>query len=576
MNLLMKFHSIKISTAIFTILHFFLIMNEAFADVHINEKLFIISDNIQMTNKTFDHGDWNLVNKGLPEGVHNYWVRINIEISGKLPIEQQAIFTSILGAYDIYWNGIKLKSNGIVGQRSELEVPGSIDFTTPIPENLWISGKHVISLRISNYYSPKKLQSGYFNIRIGPHQMTSDNYLRSSLLPLVILGGIILIGGFFLLLHLIYSKQTTYVLFSLLCFFIASLLIAEVWRPLFGYSYDWHIYRLYCVGVLTFLIAFLLPLFLSFHLQIEQKKRFSYLLIVVLFSITIFIDGFDNISRYLILASLIISLLITIWAVFLRKVEAINTLIAVLTVLLMSLYFGDTFQDKYFFPSFAFIIITVLVSLINQLSRVQQQRNRAQLLSAQLEISLLKKNIQPHFILNTLTSIEQWIVESPQSAIEFIDALAEEFKLLNDISSKQLISINDELKLCQAHLKIMGFRHDLTFQLVTENITTDLMLPPALIHTLLENCFTHNRYTCSLTIFILSCVDQGSSFKLVMKSPMTSIGSNGALDTGTGLKYIESCLTESFHNNWSMSSGIINDLWVTEIEIPKKISLIRM
>jgi hypothetical protein len=31
--------------------------------------------------------------------------------------------------------------------------------------------------------------------------------------------------------------------------------------------------------------------------------------------------------------------------------------------------------------------------------------------SAQLEIMLLKKNIQPHFILNTLTSIEQWITK---------------------------------------------------------------------------------------------------------------------------------------------------------------------
>jgi LytS/YehU family sensor histidine kinase len=240
-------------------------------------------------------------------------------------------------------------------------------------------------------------------------------------------------------------------------------------------------------------------------------------------------------------------------------------------VLLISVYFSETFQDQYFFPSFGLIIITVLVSLINQLSRVQKERNRAQLLSAQLEISLLKKNIQPHFILNTLTSIEQWIVESPNSAIEFIDALADEFKLLNEISSKPLISINDELKLCQAHLKIMGFRHDLQFTLETKSISNDLMLPPALIHTLLENCFTHNRYAHSPTTFVLSCIDQSNSFKLIMKSPISSNSSSRSLDTGTGLKYIESSLTENFANNWKMNSSAINKLWVTEIELPKKL-----
>jgi sensor histidine kinase YesM len=355
-----------------------------------------------------------------------------------------------------------------------------------------------------------------------------------------------------------------------------SLLIVEVWRPLLGYSYDWHIYRLYCVGILTFLISLLLPIFLIFHLEITHKKLFYLIIIIALLNVLFFVEGFDNISSYLTQTSLIISSFIAAWAIHLRKQEAINTLFAVLTVLLISVYFSNTFQDQYFFPSFSLIIITVLVSLINQLSHVQQERNRAKLLSAQLEISLLKKNIQPHFILNTLTSIEQWIVESPNSAIEFIDALAEEFKLLNEISSKQLISINEELKLCQAHLKIMGFRHDLQFTLNTQNIPSELKIPPALFHTLLENCFTHNRYTRSPTTFFLSCLDQGDSFKLIMKSQINSNGSNGSLDTGTGFKYIESSLNENFHNNWSMSSGAIDELWITEIVLPKASSLKRI
>jgi hypothetical protein len=566
----MKLSSIQFPAVIFTLLCFFISTTEAVADVQINEIKFKIGDNTQWSAKTFNDSNWTQLSKGLPVIEHNYWVRIHLEVTDTSSIEQKAIFTSILGAYDIFWDDIKLKSNGVVGQKIEQEEPGAINFATPIPDKLWTSGQHVISLRISNYYSPIKLRSNYFNIRIAPHQESSERYLRSSILPLIILGAVILIGGFFLLLHFLYLKRNTYALFSGLCFLIASLLIVEVWKPLFGYSYDLHIYRLYCVGFLTFLIALLLPIFLVFHLEIKPKKIFIYSLMITLASIFILIDGFDNVSRYLTQTSLVASLLITAWGMFLRKGEAKNSFIAILAVFSISLFFNKAFQDQYFFPSFAIIIITVLVSLINQLTRIQQQRNRAKLLSAQLEISLLKKNIQPHFILNTLTSIEQWIVESPQSAIEFIDALADEFKLLNEISSKPLISINDELKLCEAHLKIMGFRHDLQFDLNAQNIPNELMVPPALLHTLIENCFTHNRYTCSPTIFEFSCIEQGNSFKLIMKSPINSSASNGALNTGTGLKYIESSLTENFTHDWKMSSVAMNEYWVTTIEIPKR------
>lgn len=566
----MKLKPFQFSIITFALFCLLLTTSKALADVEVNEKKFQIGDDIQWSAKELDDSHWIPLSKGLPITERNYWVRVHVEIKENSSVEQQAIFTSVLGAYDIFWDDIKLASNGVVGKSTEQEVPGSINFATPIPATLWTSGKHVISFRISNFYSPKRLRSHYFNIRISAHQETSENYLRSNIFPLIILGAIILIGGFFLLLHFLYSKKATYALFSLLCFLIASLLIVEVWRPLLGYSYDWHIYRLYCVGILTFLIALLLPVFLILHLEITHKKTLYIIIITALLIILIFTKGFDNISSYLIQTSLIISSFVALWAVTLKKPEALNTLFTVVTVLLISLFFSDTFQDQYFFPSFGLIIITALVSLINQLSRVQQERNTALLLSAQLEISLLKKNIQPHFILNTLTSIEQWIVESPNSAIEFIDALAEEFKLLNEISSKQLISINEELKLCQAHLKIMGFRHDLKFTLDTKNIPDELLLPPALLHTLLENCFTHNRYTLSPTTFELSCADQGNAFKLIMKSPISSNGSNSSLDTGMGLKYIESSLTENFSNYWSMSSGAMHELWVTEIELPKK------
>ena len=94
-------------------------------------------------------------------------------------------------------------------------------------------------------------------------------------------------------------------------------------------------------------------------------------------------------------------------------------------VLLGALLMPLSFADQYFFPSFAVFILIELSALTRKMKATQMQRNQAQMNAAQLEISLLRKNIQPHFILNTLTSIEQWIEESPQTAVAFIDSLVD-------------------------------------------------------------------------------------------------------------------------------------------------------
>lgn len=563
-----NFYKLLITSAL--ALSFSLFACSTSASVQINQTIYKMGDNTNWSSPKLDDSDWVSLALGLPEDQNNYWVRIKLIITENSAVEQQAIFTSILGSYEIYWDNIKLSTNGAVGKSNQIEVPGSINFQTPIQEKLWTPGKHVISFRISNYHAPKKLRTHYFNIKIAPHQKTNDDYLRSILIPLVILGGLILIGVFFLLLHFRYARKTTYILFSSLCLFIAALLIVELWKPIVGYTYDWHIYRLYIVGITTFLICLLLPIFFIYHFKMKYKKQLTYILFVILFTITFVVSGFDKMSSYLTQASLIFTFTLASWAVFLKKYGAKNALCSIGIVLFMSMHFTDSFQDRYFFPSFSLIIITVLVSLINQLSRVQQQRNQAKLLSAQLEISLLKRSIQPHFILNTLTSIEQWIVESPESAIEFIDALAEEFQQLNNISNKQLIPIEDELELCRSHLKIMGFRHDLQFKLCTKNIVSGLMIPPAIIHTLLENSFTHNQYTVNPTTFFISCSSTVDSLEFIIKSPTSGSSLGTSLNTGTGKKYIESRLTESFANSWSLISELQDDFWVTVIKIPNK------
>src|SRR3546814_19486738 len=89
--------------------------------------------------------------------------------------------------------------------------------------------------------------------------------------------------------------------------------------------------------------------------------------------------------------------------------------------------------------------------------------------------------------MNTLTALAGWIEESPRTAVRMVDALADEFRTLVDVSGRALIPLEDELALCRAHLEVMGFRRDQAFVLDARLDPDSPAVPPAVLHTLIED-----------------------------------------------------------------------------------------
>lgn len=538
---------------------------EAKQVTNISEFLFQKGDNDSWKSTALDDSSWDDIYQGLPKETGIYWSRLHVHISKLSSMEQQTLFTSILGSYDIYWDGYLLSSNGIVGDSKISEIPGNIDKITTIPNYLWTEGGHVISIRISNFHSPDKLRERYFVARF------DSGSISNSLLPFMVLGGLIILALYFFQLYITFSPQKIYLLFSMLCLSVSGLLIAETWRNLIGYSYDWHHFRLISVGILTFVVATLLPLYFLFQFSIKHKFRWMVCLITIVGFIGIFFPTFDIKNMFMLLTAFVFSLIITIIAIRSKQQGSKIACAAMSTITLTLLVMPFYFLEEYFFPMFAVFIFIELNYLTKIMITIEHDKNLALLSSAQLEISLLRKNIQPHFILNTLTSIEEWIEESPKTAILFIDALADEFRVLNNMSDKKLIPLHQEIDLCNSHLEIMSYRKDQKYVLNIIDIDLKQKIPPAIIHTLIENCLTHNRYNSDTTTFKLQQTDnlEGNTIELQLSSPISSNGHDKRMGTGTGLKYIRSRLTESFQNRWHFEEQAIGDFWISKICIPK-------
>ena len=132
-----------------------------------------------------------------------------------------------------------------------------------------------------------------------------------------------------------------------------------------------------------------------------------------------------------------------------------KTIIVLATLLINALLYNFMEYDISLILSFTLLLLSMLYLLALQIREQRKIYEHSLVQTSRLKNELLKKKIQPHFLMNTLTSLIDWVEESPEKGVYFIEALAEEFNLLNQIEDKKLIPITQEIQLCKSFLNIM-------------------------------------------------------------------------------------------------------------------------
>jgi len=356
-------------------------------------------------------------------------------------------------------------------------------------------------------------------------------------------------------------------IFSICCFLFFILNLTEFITTYVPIHYAYHQIRLETKSVLMFGISFLIPLYFSMQFP-YPKQKFSLLVYagVLIFIFFIKHSFLDFTTRNMAISMWIFSFCIVVYGVYKRKKGARLVVITLLLSLLIN--FVTPFSIS-LFVGFSLILLGMfyLLSLRVKEQRLAYETSLVQ--STRLRLELLKKNIQPHFLMNTLTSLIDWIEESPKKGVLFIEALAKEFDLINQIENQTLIPISQEIALCRTHLEIMEYRKEINYSWEEEGIDFEQKIPPGILHTLLENGITHS----------LPLDDNNIKFKLIYKLnndyrcyTFLTFAASLRKETnnkkeGTGLKYVKARLTESYHEQWEFTSEPVNQGWKNTIKI---------
>lgn len=526
------------------------------------DPVFKTGDSIKWSVKNLDQKRWS-VDRGFT-GKNIFWVRANVKLisnaGGRLGLQVDAF-----GAYEIYWDGVKIGNNGKPGSINKPEIPGTECQYFLLPDSLSQPGLHTIALRTTQFSYPK-LQRG-----IG---LKLDTYINLIKRPLVISSVMFIMAGAFFIAFFYYaflyfnSHKRSYpvMIFSIICLLFFSLLIMEYIKYYIEIPYPQFFIRLEIIGWLTFSISILVPLYFSIQFSLKRKLLLLSALLATLVSIYIYHYGHYDISaRYYSFAMWITTMIIVLEAIYRKEKGSFLVLAGMLASTVMNSYLVYDFG---IFIFYTFIVFAMLYLHTIKMRKIELAHESSLLLSSRLQLELIKKNIQPHFIKNTLTSLMDWVEDSPKQGAEFIQALATEFDIMNKIAEESLIPIRQEISLCQMHLKVMGFRKEIAYQWEDFGIKDDELIPPAIIHTLLENGITHNSpYQDGTMKFRLTYNEDLHLKEYVFET----IGENRELSDerigGGGFKYIRARLEESYPGRWTFSSSASNQGWISKITL---------
>jgi two-component system LytT family sensor kinase len=208
----------------------------------------------------------------------------------------------------------------------------------------------------------------------------------------------------------------------------------------------------------------------------------------------------------------------------------------------MNIQFKGLFWSGYFTRFFLSTLFTGIIIKIIYLLRKSKQKDKenSQLKTAYLEaeLELLKEQLNPHFLFNSLSSLSGIIKEDPEKAQYFIGHLSKIFRYALARPLNHLVSIGEELTMIRSYEQLLKMRFEDAFTLETVIGANyqDFTIPHLTLQPLLENAAKHNLVSLKKPLKVEIYIDDDY---LIVKNNLQEIA-EPENSTGIGLANLSS------------------------------------
>jgi hypothetical protein len=206
--------------------------------------------------------------------------------------------------------------------------------------------------------------------------------------------------------------------------------------------------------------------------------------------------------------------------------------------------------------------------LMLELERVRELETReleTRLLAQDAELRMLRTQVDPHFLFNSLNSISALTAIDPAGARAMTLELAAFFRHSLGLSAGRKVTLDTELALVRHFLAIeqVRFGERLRFESEVGEDALPCLLPPMILQPLVENAVKHGiGQMLGPGLVRIEAVRVGSILRIVVENdvdPDVAVGTKAGPGTGTGLENVRRRLAAGYGidagAHWSKENG---------------------
>ncbi|MES2848285.1 MAG: histidine kinase [Bacteroidota bacterium] len=219
-------------------------------------------------------------------------------------------------------------------------------------------------------------------------------------------------------------------------------------------------------------------------------------------------------------------------------------------------------------------VISVLWYTFEEKEKETQRENETARLAREAELFNLRQQLQPHFLFNSLNSINALIGTRPAEARAMVQQLSSFLRSTLKKDENQWVLLQEELEQLELYLAIEKVRFGNRLQTVvqTDEAALQMKLPALLLQPLVENAIKFGLYGTvgETTVEIHASVINGEIVIAVI-NPFDNDSIPDEKGTGFGLNSVKRRLYLLFGRNDLVETEIQGNLFIVSVTIPQMV-----
>lgn len=220
----------------------------------------------------------------------------------------------------------------------------------------------------------------------------------------------------------------------------------------------------------------------------------------------------------------------------------------------------------------AMALLSVLWFTLQDQQQNEKRKTEAEKLAREAELYKLRQQLHPHFLFNSLNSINALIGAKPSEARQMIQQLSDFLRGILKKEENQWVSLSEELQLLQLYLDIekVRFGHRLTTIIESDEVSSTMKLPALLLQPVVENAIKFGLYDTTGDISIsIKAKSENDMLEITVENPYDPSTSLPQKGTGFGLTSVQRRLYLLFARNDLLQIDSHDHLFRTIIKVPQ-------